>query len=147
MIVWLLQYNICTVVTDRLMLLLLMLGFIPELGLQGGSPSWPAPHGCTHLGSGTSQRHAPAHAAGRLWRWCGSVCVSSWADHLCMALKTCLHRFLHPSSIHSVPPRTCLWISQYLFSTQEKILWYFTCELHLQQTWQKQEDKRKTKAE
>lgn len=89
---------------------------IPELGLPGGWPSWRAPRGCTRPGSGTSQRHAPARAAGRWWRWCGCACASSWADpDPCRALETCLHHSRHSSPVHSAPRHTCLRTSRYLW--------------------------------
>ena len=94
---------------------------LPELWPPEGSLSWQAPHGCTHLGSGTSQRHAPARAAGRWWRWCGCACASSWAGLLCPTPETCLHRSRHTSLARSVPHHTCSRISWCLFRAQEKI--------------------------
>ncbi len=124
-----------TVITVDLLWFLL-----PELGLPGGSPSWRAPRGCTRPGSGTSRRHAPAHAAGRWWRWCGCACASSWADRPCMALESCLHRSLRSSSARSVPRHTCLRTSRYLFSTQEKWAWsvYFLYISFLFKNWDRQ---------
>lgn len=93
---------------------------LPGLGLRGDSPSWPAPPGCTRLGSGTFRRLAPARAAGRWWRWCGCVCVSSWADRLCLAPETCFRHCLHPSSARSGPRHTCWCISWCLASNRKQ---------------------------
>lgn len=109
---------------------------LPELGLRGGSPSWRAPRGCTRLGNGTFQRHAPARAAGRWWRWCGCACVSSWAAHPCLGPETCLHRSLYSSSARSVPDHICLQIGRSLWESPGKniVSFYF---LHMLFDWTK----------
>lgn len=63
-------------------------GDSPGRGPRAGSPSWPAPRGNRHRGSGTSRRPAPAHGAGRWWRWSDCDGVSSWRScHLDLAIQ------------------------------------------------------------
>lgn len=88
---------------------------LPERGPLGGWPSWRAPRGCTRPGSGTSQRRAPARAAGRWWRWCGCVGASSWAGRPCRTPETCLHHSPRSSSARSALRRTCSQTVQDLF--------------------------------
>lgn len=95
---------------------------LPELGPPAGSPSWRAPRGCRRLGSGTSRRHAPAHAAGRWWRWCGCVGASSWAGRPCTTPEICLRRSPRSFSTRSALHRTCLRTVQYLFTRTTRVL-------------------------
>lgn len=88
---------------------------VPELWPLGGSPSWPAPLCCTRLGSGTSRRRTPAREAGAWWRWCGCVCVSSWADCPWTTLEICPRHCPDSWSVRSVHLHTYWCINQHLF--------------------------------